>query len=125
MASCSSSSARFLFSDSKRRLADRVSVNVNNGASVARQIVRGSKSSEVSFPIPQLDTAIELMFFRLQMMMQSAKQFANQESAIDRTMDALKKMELIRQHMGYQQDAIEENAKKLEYVKEQVHAMER
>lgn len=51
MASASSSSARFLFSDSKRRLADRVSVNVNNGASVARQIVRGSKSSEVICPI--------------------------------------------------------------------------
>lgn len=51
MASASSSSARFLFSDSKRRLADRVSVNVNNAASVARQIVRGSKSSEVCFPI--------------------------------------------------------------------------
>lgn len=61
----------------------------------------------------------------LQMMMQAARQFSNQESAIDRTMETLKKMELIRQHMGYQQDAIEENAKKLEYVKEQVHAMER
>lgn len=47
MASASSSSARLLFSDSKRRLAERVNVNVNNAASVARQIVRGSKSNEV------------------------------------------------------------------------------
>ncbi|XP_037915909.1 uncharacterized protein LOC119654536 isoform X2 [Hermetia illucens] len=46
MASASSSSARHLFSDSKRRLADRVSVNVNNIGSVARQIVRSSKSTE-------------------------------------------------------------------------------
>lgn len=47
MASASSSSARSLFSDSKMRLADRVQVNVNNVASLARQIVRGSKSNEV------------------------------------------------------------------------------
>lgn len=49
MASASSSSARTLFSDSKRRLAERVQVNVQNAASVARQIVRGSRSSEVFY----------------------------------------------------------------------------
>lgn len=48
MASASSSSARLLFSDSKRRLADRVTGTVNNTASIARQIVRGSKSNEAS-----------------------------------------------------------------------------
>lgn len=48
MASASSTSARSLFGESKSRLADRVQVNVNNIASVARQIQRGSKSSEVS-----------------------------------------------------------------------------
>lgn len=47
MTSASSSSARHLFSDSKRRLAERVNGNVNNAASVARQIVRGSKTNEV------------------------------------------------------------------------------
>lgn len=47
MASASSSSAKNLFNDSKRRLADRVVGNVNNAASVARQIVRGSRSNEV------------------------------------------------------------------------------
>ncbi|GLH12927.1 Uncharacterized protein GBIM_17579 [Gryllus bimaculatus] len=46
MASASSTSARSLFVDSKLRLADRVQVNVNNIASVARQIQRGSKSNE-------------------------------------------------------------------------------
>lgn len=34
-------------------------------------------------------------------------------------------MELIRQQMGYQYDVVEENTKKLEYIKEQVKAMER
>lgn len=47
MASASSTSARSLFVDSKLRLADRVQVNVNNIASVARQIQRGARSNEV------------------------------------------------------------------------------
>lgn len=47
MTSASSTSARSLFADSKMRLADRVQVNVNNIASLARQVVRGSKSNEV------------------------------------------------------------------------------
>lgn len=47
MASASSTSARNLFSDTKRRSADRVVGTVNNVASVGRQIVRGSKSNEV------------------------------------------------------------------------------
>lgn len=49
MASASSTSARSLFSESKLRLADRVQVNVNNIASVARQINRGSKANEVNY----------------------------------------------------------------------------
>lgn len=49
MASASSTSARSLFGESKIRLADKVQVNVNNIASVVRQIQRGSKSNEVIF----------------------------------------------------------------------------
>lgn len=48
MTSASSTSARSLFVESKMRLADRVQVNVNNIASLTRQIQRGSKSSEVN-----------------------------------------------------------------------------
>jgi hypothetical protein len=47
MASASSTSARSLFVDSKMRLADRVQVNINNIASLTRQIQRASKSNEV------------------------------------------------------------------------------
>lgn len=47
MTSASSSSAKHLFADSKSRLAERVNQNVSNIGSVARQIVRGSKSNEV------------------------------------------------------------------------------
>lgn len=48
MTSASSSSARSLFAESKQRLAERVQVNMNNIASLARQIQRGSKSQEAS-----------------------------------------------------------------------------
>lgn len=47
MASASSSSAKNLFNESKRRLSDRVTNNVNNAASIGRQIVRGSRTNEV------------------------------------------------------------------------------
>ncbi|XP_059607447.1 uncharacterized protein LOC132255439 [Phlebotomus argentipes] len=105
MASASSSSAKNLFSDSKRRLADRVMVNVHNSASVARQIVRGSKSNEI--------------------LMQSAKNFAQAETAMDNSSQNLRKMQLIRQHLGYQVEAMSEGTAKLEYIKEQVCSMER
>ncbi|CAD7088460.1 unnamed protein product [Hermetia illucens] len=105
MASASSSSARHLFSDSKRRLADRVSVNVNNIGSVARQIVRSSKSTEI--------------------LMQAAKNFAQLETSIDNSAQNLRKIELVRTHMGYQAEAIRDNTEKLDYVREQVCAMER
>lgn len=41
------SSARNLFTESKARLSDRIQVNVNSAGSVAKQVVRGSKSNEV------------------------------------------------------------------------------
>lgn len=48
MASASSTSARSLFVESKNRLADRIQVNINNIASLTRQIQRGSKTNEVN-----------------------------------------------------------------------------
>lgn len=60
-----------------------------------------------------------------QILMQTAKTFAQHESIIENTFQNLKKMELLRQHMGYQCDSIIENSKKLDYLREQVEAMER
>ena len=127
MASASSSSARNLFSDSKRRLADRVAVNVNNASSVARQIVRGSKSNEVCILAKKNTGKLTLKPFSFfcQILMQSAKNFAYQEGLMESSLQNLKKMELVRMHMGYQFEAIEKAAEKLDNVKEQVHAMER
>lgn len=126
MASASSSSAKNLFSESKRRLADRVTGNVNSAASVARQIVRGSRSNEVSTNNQSTHwLPIKRVPFHLQLLLHAAKNFAQQDSTIENSYQNLKKMELLRQHMGYQCESIVENSKKLEYLKEQVEAMER
>lgn len=105
MTSASSTSARSLFSDSKMRLADRVQVNVNNIASLARQIVRGSKSNEI--------------------LMHSARNFAIQEHAIRESEANLKKLQSVCVHLGYQHDSILQSCQKIEEVKEQVRAMQR
>lgn len=59
------------------------------------------------------------------MLMQSSKQLVQLDNTMDSTMQTLTKMELIRQHMGYQYEGISEQAAKLATVAEQVHAMER
>lgn len=105
MASASSTSARSLFVDSKLRLADRVQVNVNNIASVARQINRGSKCTETLF--------------------HTAKNMALQEHAIDNTEENLKKLQQLNAQLNQQLESIQRNVMLLEDVKEQVRAMQR
>lgn len=65
-----------------------------------------------------------ILFFA-QILSQSAKHFVQQENTMENTYQNLKKMELLRQHMGYQCNSIIENTQKIDYLKEQVHAMER
>lgn len=60
-----------------------------------------------------------------QILMHTARNFAQQETTMENTYQNLKKMELLRQHMGYQCDSIIENSRKIEFLKEQVEAMER
>ncbi|XP_030387948.1 uncharacterized protein LOC115634396 [Scaptodrosophila lebanonensis] len=105
MASASSSSARHLFDDSKKRLCARVGVNVNNLGSVARQIVRGSKTNEI--------------------MHQTLKNFTQVDVVSDYSSSNLNKMTLILQHVGYQYDVMQDSVNHLDYLKEQVTAMER
>ncbi|KAG5666890.1 hypothetical protein PVAND_014897 [Polypedilum vanderplanki] len=100
MSIASKEHAKAIFAESKRRLSDRVAVNVNNSASVARQIARGSKSSDI--------------------IMQSAKQLAQQEVSIENSMKNLNKVKLIQQQLGYQHAAIREGCQILDNVKEQV-----
>lgn len=105
MTSASSTSARSLFADSKMRLADRVQVNVNNIASLARQVVRGSKSNEI--------------------LMHSARNFAMQEHAMENTELNFKKIQSICNQMDHQYNYILRSAQQIEEVKEQVRAMQR
>ncbi|KAH8373763.1 hypothetical protein KR200_002290 [Drosophila serrata] len=105
MASASSSSARHLFDDSKKRLCARVGVNVNNLGSVARQVVRGSKTNEI--------------------MHQTLKNFTQVDVVSDYSHQNLQKMTLILQHVGYQYDVMQDSVNHLDYLKEQVTAMER
>ncbi|XP_011643682.1 BLOC-1-related complex subunit 7 [Pogonomyrmex barbatus] len=105
MASASSTSARSLFIESKLRLADRVQVNVNNIASLARQIQRGSKSNE--------------------MLTHAARNFAQQEHGLETMKSDLKKLELIVIHLKYQIDTIDKSLVMLEEVTEQVRSMQR
>lgn len=84
MASASSTSAKSLFAESKFRLADRVQININNVGSLARQIQRGSKTSEVNYIILLYLKYFHLFIFQkcLQIMMKSARDFATQEQTL-------------------------------------------
>ncbi|XP_073973671.1 BLOC-1 related complex subunit 7 isoform X1 [Rhodnius prolixus] len=105
MASASSTSAKSLFAESKSRLADRVQNNVNNIASLARQVQRGSKTSEI--------------------MMSSARSFAGQEHVIVNTENNLKKMQQLIDKMNADLLSISKSASLIEAAKEQTAAMQR
>ncbi|CRK99627.1 CLUMA_CG012939, isoform A [Clunio marinus] len=105
MSSACPQAAKSLFAESKRRLSDRVAVNVNNCASVARQIVRGSKSHDI--------------------LMQAAKGLAQQESSLERSASNLNKIQLIQQQLRYQHEAVKDGAEKLSDLREQVDSMQR
>lgn len=114
MTSASASSAKHLFSDSKNRLAERVNQNVSNVGSVARQIVRGSKSNEVSFCFVCFDSRKFLLDFLDIVSL----------ALTDNTATTLHKIQLIRQHIRYH-EAIYSSVDQLDYLQEQVTAMER
>ncbi|CAO1409934.1 unnamed protein product [Diamesa serratosioi] len=105
MSSACPNAAKSLFSDSKRRLSDRVNVNVENCSSIARAVIRGSKSHDI--------------------LMQSAKNLAQQENALENSSSNLNKISLIQKQLGYQYEAIREGAEKLSDIGEQTSAMER
>ncbi|XP_011495931.1 PREDICTED: UPF0693 protein C10orf32 homolog [Ceratosolen solmsi marchali] len=104
MTSASSTSARNLFIDSKIRLADRVQVNINNIASLTRQIQRGSKSNEI--------------------LMKSAKKFSQQEQILESVEMNMKKLTLIVTHLELQLNIINQSVLKLKEVTEQLRTMQ-
>jgi hypothetical protein len=105
MASASSTSAKNLFSESKRRLAERVQVNVNNVGSITRQIQRGSKSNE--------------------MLAATAKNFCQTEATMESSFNNLQKMQVLLAQLNYQEEAIERGLEKTTHVKELIADMQR
>lgn len=100
----SASSARSLFVESKERLCDRIQVNVNSVGSLARQVVKGSKSSET--------------------LMHTARNFALQEHALHNSEVNLCKMQNLVTNLQLQADAIQKCAQHIEVVKEKLHRMQ-
>ncbi|KAA0197515.1 hypothetical protein HAZT_HAZT010015 [Hyalella azteca] len=100
MASASSTSAKNLFVDSKRRLGERVHVNVNNLASICRQVLRGSQSADL--------------------LVKAARNMALQDATLDSTWDNAQKLGVLVTHLTYQQEAIERSVSALPEIKEQV-----
>lgn len=124
MSSACPQAAKNLFAESKRRLSDRVAVNVNNCASVARQIVRGN-----FFSIKTKSFVTHVLLFQgsksHDILMQSAKGLAQQEPVIESSAEKLRKIQLIQQQLNYQFDAVKEGAERLPQIREQVDSMER
>ncbi|CAM1305494.1 Uncharacterised protein g4073 [Pycnogonum litorale] len=100
MAVASGANARDLFCESKRRLSDRIQLNINNFGSVAKQIVRGSKSNE--------------------MLQHSFRNFALQEYAVVNSEVNLKKMALLTTSLKMQVDSIQKSAEIMDNVKTQL-----
>ena len=105
MASASSTSAKNLFQDSKRRLAERVQVNVNNVGSVTRQMQRGSRSHD--------------------MLAQTARNFCQTESTMENTFNNLQKMQVLMAQLNQQDSSVNDSLRHLSDCKEQIQDMQR
>lgn len=123
MSSACPQAAKSLFAESKRRLSDRVAVNVNNCASVARQIVRG-KSKFISI---FRDQTLHLCSGSKShdILIQAAKGLAQQDATLENCASNINKIQLIQKQLGYQHEAVKEGAEKLSDIREQVDSMER
>ena len=86
MASASSKSAKNLFSDSKKRLAERVQVNVNNMGSIARQTQRGSRSHEL--------------------LTQTAKHFCQTENTMENSFDNLQRAQVLLAQLNHSNEVV-------------------
>ena len=86
--------------ETKSRLNDRITVNVNELGSLARQVIRGSKSNEF--------------------LAQAAKNFASQESYVHNSYETMKKMDLIRSQLEFQQSAIKRSLGYLDEIQDHI-----
>ncbi|BFY97999.1 hypothetical protein BsWGS_01039 [Bradybaena similaris] len=86
--------------ETKARLNEKITANVNDLGSLVRQFVRASKSNEL--------------------LAQAAKNFASQEACIHNSHETMRKMDLIRSQLEFQQSAIARSLNSLDEVQDQI-----
>ncbi|XP_064630972.1 BLOC-1-related complex subunit 7-like [Lineus longissimus] len=91
--------------ETKSRLSEKIYVNVNDIASLTRQLIRGSKSNEL--------------------LAQAAKNFAFQETAINNSSETVKRMGLITSQLLFQAEAIERSMALMDDVQDQLKTIQR
>ncbi|XP_060573826.1 BLOC-1-related complex subunit 7-like [Ruditapes philippinarum] len=91
--------------ETKTKLNEKVTANINDLGSLIRHVIRASKSTEL--------------------LSQAAKNFASQESAIQSSTESLRKMNLIRSQFEYQQSAIERSMSSIDEIQDQLKTIQR
>ncbi|XP_041369072.1 BLOC-1-related complex subunit 7-like [Gigantopelta aegis] len=91
--------------ETKARLNEKIGVTINDLGSLTRQVIRGSKSSEL--------------------LAQAAKNFASQENYIHHSAETLKKMDHIKSQLEFQQSAIERSMSNLDDVQDELKTIRR
>ncbi|XP_025094740.1 BLOC-1-related complex subunit 7-like isoform X1 [Pomacea canaliculata] len=86
--------------ETKLRLNDKIQLTVTDMGSLVRQVIRGSKSSE--------------------MLSQAAKNFASQEQHVHNSMETMKKMDTVRSQLQHQHAAIERSLIHLDEIQDQL-----
>ncbi|XP_019636159.1 PREDICTED: BLOC-1-related complex subunit 7-like [Branchiostoma belcheri] len=91
--------------DPKTKISDKIIGNINDTGSLCRQLLRGSRSSEV--------------------LTQAATNFASQEKALENSDQNLKKMSIIAAHLQFQADAIERSVEVTDTLQDQLKTIQR
>lgn len=127
MSSANPHTAKNIFSDTKRRLSERVSMNIHNTASVAREIIRGKNMNIYrQFRIQKYQLSFVLKGSKSNdIILTSAKGLASSEASYENSMKSLKKISAIQSQNANHLLLVQEAAESLPNLKEQVGAMER
>ncbi|ELU17871.1 hypothetical protein CAPTEDRAFT_186337 [Capitella teleta] len=91
--------------ETKMRLSEKVASNMNDVASLSRQIIRNSRSNEL--------------------LEKAAKNFAYQETAVDNSLTTLKRLGLLASHLQFQAEAIERNVVQIDDIQDQLKTLRR
>ncbi|KAK2143088.1 hypothetical protein LSH36_879g00081 [Paralvinella palmiformis] len=91
--------------ETKCRLSDKVTANMNDIASLCKQLIRGSRSSDL--------------------LEKAAKNFVYQEANMENSSTNIKKMGLLVSHLQFQAEAIERSVQKMDDIQDQLKTMEK